>query len=130
MFLGCQIRVCSTGSAIAATSTVSESRMACMWLRPIRPAPAKPNRKATRTKQAAKGHKKAAAAAREGSKKADVIALLQKPKGATLAELMKATGWLPHSVRGFLSGTVRKKMGLAVTSAKGEDGERSYSVKG
>jgi hypothetical protein len=43
---------------------------------------------------------------------------------------MKATGWQPHSVRGFLSGTVGKKMGLAVSSAKGEDGERAYSVKG
>ena len=45
-------------------------------------------------------------------------------------ELMKATGWQPHSVRGFLSGTVGKKMGLAVSSTKGEDGERTYSVKG
>ena len=42
---------------------------------------------------------------------------------------MKATGWQPHSVRGFLSGTVGKKMGLTVTSTKGEDGERTYSVK-
>jgi len=42
---------------------------------------------------------------------------------------MKATGWQPHSIRGFLSGTVSKKMGLAVTSTKGEDGERIYSVK-
>lgn len=42
---------------------------------------------------------------------------------------MKATGWQPHSVRGFLSGTVGKKLGLTVTSTKGEDGERSYSVK-
>ena len=42
---------------------------------------------------------------------------------------MKATGWQAHSVRGFLSGTVSKKMGLAVTSLKGEDGDRTYSVK-
>ena len=43
---------------------------------------------------------------------------------------MQETGWQPHSVRGFLSGTVRKKMGLAVISTKSEDGERSYSIKG
>jgi len=42
---------------------------------------------------------------------------------------MKATGWQAHSVRGFLSGTIRKKMGLAVASLKGEDGERTYSLK-
>jgi hypothetical protein len=47
----------------------------------------------------------------------------------TSKELQKATGWQPHSVRGFLSGTIGKKMGLTLTSTKGEDGERSYSIK-
>ena len=42
---------------------------------------------------------------------------------------MKATGWQAHSVRGFLSGTVGKKMGLTVTSTKGADGERRYAVE-
>ena len=42
---------------------------------------------------------------------------------------MKATGWQAHSVRGFISGTLGKKMGLKVASAKAEDGERSYSIK-
>ena len=42
---------------------------------------------------------------------------------------MKATGWQAHSVRGFLSGTARKKLGLDVVSTKAEDGERTYSVK-
>ena len=66
---------------------------------------------------------------REGSKTQTILALLKRPGGATATELTKTTGWQPHSVRGFLSGTVGKKMGLAVTSTKGEDGERSYSVK-
>jgi hypothetical protein len=69
------------------------------------------------------------AGGREGSKTADVLALLRQPKGATLREVMKATGWQAHSVRGFLSGTVGKKMGLAVSSTKSDDGERSYSIK-
>ena len=55
--------------------------------------------------------------------------LLKRADGATLKELMKATGWQPHSVRGFISGTVGKKMGLIVTSTKDEGGERSYSIK-
>jgi len=42
---------------------------------------------------------------------------------------MEAAGWLPHSVRGFISGTLKKKMGLAVESTKRTDGERSYSIK-
>ena len=76
-----------------------------------------------------KGAKKAKSA-HEGSKTNKVLDLLKRPGGVTAKELMKATGWQPHSVRGFLSGTIGKKMGLTVTSAKGEDGERSYSVKG
>ena len=46
-----------------------------------------------------------------------------------MKELLKATGWQPHSVRGFLSGAIRKKMEITVTSTKAEDGERTYSVK-
>jgi hypothetical protein len=68
------------------------------------------------------------AGVRGGSKTAKVLDLLKKPDGATLAEIMKATGWQAHSVRGFISGTLGKKMGLTVTSAKGEDGERSYGL--
>ncbi|HEY6343619.1 MAG TPA: DUF3489 domain-containing protein [Bryobacteraceae bacterium] len=67
---------------------------------------------------------------REGSKTATILELLKRPGGATAKELMKATGWQPHSVRGFLSGTLRKKMGLEVVSTKGEDGQRTYSIKG
>ena len=67
--------------------------------------------------------------AREGSKTQTILDLLKRPGGVTSKELMKTTGWQPHSVRGFLSGTVGKKMGIAVISTKGEDGERSYSVK-
>ena len=76
--------------------------------------------------KAAKGEE--ARSAREGSKTAKVLDLLKRPDGATLKEIMKATGWQPHSVRGFISGTLGKKMGLVVVSAKGEDGERVYSL--
>ena len=99
----------------------------------VAPSKAKSGKKATPAKKSAKAPKKAKSAkaegAREGSKTAKVLDLLKRPGGATLKELMKATGWQPHSVRGFLSGTLGKKMGLTVTSTKGEDGERSYSVK-
>jgi len=94
----------------------------------VAPKKAKSGKKAKSAKKAPKGQKKATGA-RDGSKTAKVLDLLKRPGGVTSRELMKATGWQPHSVRGFLSGTIRKKMGLAVASTKGEDGERSYSVK-
>jgi Protein of unknown function (DUF3489) len=96
----------------------------------VAPKKGKPAKKATPAKKAPKTAKKKSEAVREGSKSAKVLDLLKRPDGATLKELMKATGWQAHSVRGFLSGGVGKKMGLTVASAKGEDGERSYSVKG
>jgi Protein of unknown function (DUF3489) len=86
-------------------------------------------RKPGRGKKAPKRRPKAKAATRgQGSKSAHVIALLEKSKGATLAELMKATGWQAHSVRGFLSGTLRKKMGLKIESTKRGGVERVYSI--
>lgn len=95
------------------------------------PTPAK---KATPAKRSAKAGKPArkppitAAVARRGSKTAEVVGMLRHPKGATLQQLMQATGWQAHSVRGFISGTLGKKMRLQVTSTKGEDGLRRYSV--
>ncbi len=67
-------------------------------------------------------------AAREGSKKAIVLDLLRRSEGATLAEIGRATLWQNHSIRGFISGTVGKRMALKVESTKREDGERVYKL--
>jgi hypothetical protein len=67
--------------------------------------------------------------AREGSKKAIVLELLRRPEGATLADIMSATGWQSHSVRGFISGALGKKMGLTVESLKTAEGARAYRIK-
>ena len=94
----------------------------------VAPKKGKAGKKAMPAKKALKSLKKANDA-RDGSKTAKVVGLLKRPGGVTAKELMKVTGWQPHSVRGFLSGTIGKKMGLTVTSTKGENGERSYPVK-
>jgi hypothetical protein len=64
-----------------------------------------------------------------GSKQSRVITMLRSPDGATIAAMMKVTGWQQHSVRGFLAGIVRKKLKLKLDS-KLIDGSRVYSIKG
>jgi Protein of unknown function (DUF3489) len=65
--------------------------------------------------------------ARRESKKAHIIAMLRTPGGATIEAMARATKWQPHSVRGFLAGVVRKKLGLTLVSADGENG-RVYRI--
>lgn len=98
----------------------------------VAPTKARAGKKAAPARKAQKGRITATVAKpkpRAGSKTAKILDLLKRPGGATAKELQKATGWQPHSVRGFLSGTVGKKIGMTVTTAKTGDGERRYSVK-
>jgi hypothetical protein len=87
------------------------------------------------TKASAKASKKAvepttarkSAAPRAESKGAKILDMIARAKGATLAEIMKATDWQAHSVRGFIS-TAAKKHGVAIESAKNDAGERTYRI--
>jgi hypothetical protein len=63
-----------------------------------------------------------------GTKTEQIIALLKQPSGATVQALMAATAWQSHSIRGFISGQLVKKMGLRVKSFK-RDGERVYAIR-
>ena len=63
------------------------------------------------------------------TKKQIAIALLERPKGATLAEMQRAMGWQEHSVRGFLAVTVKKMPGVTLLSEKAEDGPRRYRIE-
>jgi len=96
------------------------------------PTRGKSGKKANPAKKGAKAPKKGTKAkaegVRQGSKTAQVLELLKRSGGASLKEIMKATNWQPHSVRGFISGTLGRKMGLKVESVKNDEGERSYSI--
>lgn len=79
-----------------------------------------------KTPAKAKAKRKATAGVRDGSKSAKIITLLQRPKGATLDEIMEKMTWLAHSVRGFISTLI--KNGTKVESFKPEGGKRTYRI--
>ena len=85
---------------------------------------------AAKTSKAAKSatRKVKSAAEPKSNKTTQLVELLRPENGATLDELVAFTGWNANSVRGFLSGTVGKKMKLKVESSKGEDGKRKYQI--
>jgi Protein of unknown function (DUF3489) len=101
--------------------------------------PAKPRTKAakrsTRARPAAKRAKvprKTAAKAQgsPGSKQSRLITALQSSTGATISQLTKLTGWQPHTVRGAISGALRKRLGLKVESIQQDEGPRIYRIVG
>jgi hypothetical protein len=143
----------TTMNTTTETTTAAQAAAAAAPGAPVVPkaskTTSKTTRKATSTKKAAtrakgakgasakpklvkgaKGAKKAAKAAtpREGSKKQIVLDMLRAKGGATMAEIQKATDWQAHSVRGFISGALGKKMGLAIESTKNGAGERCYKI--
>jgi hypothetical protein len=91
------------------------------------PSKGKSSTKTSRAKGVPNGQKRATGAVREGSKTAQVVAMLRRKNGATLAEIMKTMGWQKHTVRGFMAGAM-KKAGFTVESFKPEGGERTYRI--
>ncbi len=67
---------------------------------------------------------------RDNSKQAQVIAMLKRPEGATITQIMDTTGWQQHTVRGTFAGAFKKKLGLSITSEKTEGGERVHKIVG
>ncbi len=67
-------------------------------------------------------------APREGTKQALLVDMLRRPEGATIDQIVESTGWQRHTARGAISGAVKKKLGLDVTSEKTEGGERVYRI--
>jgi Protein of unknown function (DUF3489) len=91
------------------------------------PAKGKASKQAKNAPKAKKTAKAESAGSREGSKTAQVVAMLQRKNGATLSEIMETMGWQKHTVRGFMAGAM-KKAGYAIESFKPEGGERTYRI--
>ena len=92
--------------------------------------PPKQKRKSGAKAKAAKKSavaKKSKSKAERANKKAEAIALMKRAKGATLAEIMKATGWQAHTVRGFVS-ILGSKSSEKIESSKNADGDRTYRI--
>ena len=66
---------------------------------------------------------------RDNSKQVQVIAMLKRPEGTTIANICEATGWQQHTVRGTFAGAFKKKLGLDITSTKEAGGERTYRIR-
>ncbi len=87
------------------------------------------NAKGTTQKKPAKVSRNPGSKQRQGSKTGTLLALLESAKGASLDEMMKASGWQAHSIRGFLSAAVKKKLHLKLMSEEDDKGTRRYRVK-
>lgn len=105
-----------------------KAKKAAKTVPPKKEAKGAPKKVAKEKAKVGKTAAKPATESRDGSKKTVVIDLLRRKDGATMAEIAKATDWQKHSIRGFISGQLTKKMGLSIESTKNEAGERTYRL--
>lgn len=109
-------------TALEASSS-TEAKLAASGTSKSKPNPKRAKSSAMPAKQS-----KAETSARN-TKQDRILSLLNQRSGATIPEMMQATDWQQHSVRGFLAGTVKKKLGLALTSSKSDGELRRYRLE-
>jgi DNA-binding MarR family transcriptional regulator len=119
------------------TLAITEAGLAAIGVGPKEATPkGKPSKAAAAAKKTARAApssvpekaKSEPQEARPGTKQSKLLELLRRKTGATIEDLVAATGWQPHSVRGAISGLIKKKLGLAVTAEVIEGRGRVYRV--
>ena len=111
------------------TKTEAKSKTQTINLKPLAKPKKATGNKLQATRSSSSG-KPSQSSVRAGTKQALLIDLLKRKKGATLEEAMAATGWQAHSVRGAISGTLKKKLGLTVASTLVDRRGRVYQIEG
>lgn len=120
-----------TGDAHGTTLIATEAGLEAIGIEPVAASAVASARKAkphADAEAAPTTHAPKPVAIRAGTKQAQIIALLQRPEGASIAEIVEATGWLAHSVRGLISGGLKKKLGLQITSVKEQGRGSVYRI--
>ncbi|MEI4234854.1 DUF3489 domain-containing protein [Roseovarius sp. D22-M7] len=119
-----------TGDGHGTTLIATEAGLEAIGIEPVVPKATNVPRKAKPDPAATSEASEAPTppAIRAGTKQARIIALLQRPEGASIGEIVEATGWQGHSARGMISGALKKKLGLAITSRKEADRGTVYSL--
>ncbi|MGR3375045.1 DUF3489 domain-containing protein [Salipiger abyssi] len=109
-----------TGDGHGTTLIATEAGLAAVGIEPL-VSRAVASARRMKAEPASEGEGVSSIPGPAGTKQAAIIALLQRSEGASIAEIVAATGWLAHSVRGMISGALKKKLGLPITSEKVED---------
>jgi len=123
-----------TGDGDGTTLIATEAGLEVIGIEPVAASAAASARKATPQKDADPAPTTEATdqpkpiAIRAGTKQAQIIALLQRPEGASIAEIVEATGWQAHTARGAISGGLKKKLGLEITSVKEQGRGSVYRI--
>ena len=113
-----------TEDGYAVTLVITDAGLAAVGIEPDDAKKPAPENAAAEEPVASKERKP-----REGTKQALIIEMLRRPEGATVAEIVEATHWASHTCRGFLAGTVKKKLGLVIASCKEQSRGRVYKIE-
>lgn len=116
-----------TGDGHGTTLIATEAGLEAVGIEPLVSRAVASVRKA-KAEPASEGEGVSSIPNRVGTKQAAIIALLQRPEGASVAEIVAATSWLAHSARGMISGALKKKLGLPITSEKVEGRGMVYRI--